>query len=354
MAAQTNNILKNGDFETGIAKPWKNAREEVVIISRGVHSGSYALQINKGDERISQTISIRPNSKYRLSGYLKTSSGAETLELGTNISGNRSGVSSALTSWTYREQEFYSDSKDTSVQIEIYHPGSSLSKTAWADDIMVEYLGPHTISKESGIKPLPERVPREDLGIMQQPNEKLKWLQDGKFGLFIHWGLYSGHGQGEWYMNWGKVPISEYRKLAYPESGDEQFTANQFRPDEWAQLAKDAGMKYMNLTAMHHDGFALFESNYPNAFTAKQTLGRDLVKEYIDACRKAGLKVGIYKTLINWRYPGYYDIEGSAASPYFKADNKWGYKSVPENRENARINERGTVLPDKGADDEVW
>ncbi|MEO6289385.1 MAG: alpha-L-fucosidase [Ginsengibacter sp.] len=332
--AQTSNLLKNGDFETGDVKPWLSGVEQVAITSNDAHYGAYALEIKKRGQRVSQTISIKPNSGYKLSGYLKTSSGAETLELGTSLSGVRSSVASALVSWTYSEHEFYSGPNDTSAQVEIYHPGSSL---AWADDLKVEYLGSRIIPKQTGIKPLPERLLQEDLGLKQQQNDKLKWLLDGKFGMFIHWGLYAGHAQGEWYMNWGKVPISEYRKFAYPDSGDEQFTAAQFHPDEWAQLARDAGMKYMNLTAMHHDGFALFESDYPNAFTAQQTLGRDLVKEYIDACRKAGLKVGIYKTLINWRYPGYYDIEGSPESPYFKADNKWGYKSVPGNKENARV-----------------
>ena len=126
---------------------------------------------------------------------------------------------------------------------------------------------------------------------------------DAKFGMFLHWGLYSGAENGEWYMNWAGIPINEYRKFAYPESGDKQFTADRFNASEWAQIAKDAGMKYMNLTAMHHDGFALFESSYPKAFTAKQTLGRDLVKEYAEACRKAGLKVGIYKTTYQLALP---------------------------------------------------
>jgi len=110
------------------------------------------------------------------------------------------------------------------------------------------------------IYPMPERIPREDLGIIQQSNEKLSWLMDAKFGMFLHWGLYSGAENGEWYMNWAGIPINEYRKFAYPDSGDKQFTADRFNPDEWAQLAKDAGMKYMNLTTMHHDGFALFFS----------------------------------------------------------------------------------------------
>ena len=129
------------------------------------------------------------------------------------------------------------------------------------------------------IYPLYERVPVEDKGITQQSNENLRWLLDDKYGMFIHWGLYSGPAYGEWYMNWAGIPINEYKKFAFAESGDKQFVADKFNADEWAKLAKEGGMKYMNLTAMHHDGFALFESNHPNAFTAKQTLGRDLVKE---------------------------------------------------------------------------
>ena len=187
------------------------------------------------------------------------------------------------------------------------------------------------------IYPLYERVPVEDNGITQQSNENLRWLLDDKYGMFIHWGLYSGPAYGEWYMNWAGIPIDEYKKFAFAESGDKQFVADKFNADEWAKLAKEGGMKYMNLTAMHHDGFALFESNHPNAFTAKQTLGRDLVKEYVDACRKAGLKVGIYKTLINWRYPGYYDIDGTGKSPFFKPTTKWGYKADSSHKENARL-----------------
>jgi alpha-L-fucosidase len=187
------------------------------------------------------------------------------------------------------------------------------------------------------IYPLSDRVPHEDKGITQQSNEKIKWLLDGKYGMFIHWGLYSGPANGEWYMNWAGIPIDEYRKFAYPESGDKQFVADKFNADEWAKLAKEGGMRYMNLTTMHHDGFALFESNFPNAFTAKQTLGRDLVREYADACRRAGLRVGIYKTLINWRYPGYYDIDGTGKSPFFKSTTKWGYKADASHKENARL-----------------
>ena len=157
--------------------------------------------------------------------------------------------------------------------------------------------------------------------------------------MFIHWGLYAGPGKGEWYMenqgDWQKgtkgILPEEYRKLAYPESGDAYFAADKFNADDWASLAKDAGMKYMTMVTMHHDGYALFSTKARDAFSSKQTHNRDFVAEYVKACRKYDLRVGIYKTLINWRYPGYYDIDGTDCKP-----NKFGYTADPAHKENAR------------------
>lgn len=183
-----------------------------------------------------------------------------------------------------------------------------------------------------GIMHLSTRQPKIDQGIIQQSNEKLNWFLDAKFGMFIHWGLYAGPAQGEWYMNKQGLSPEKYRELAYSSSGDQYFAADKYDPDEWAQLAKEAGMKYMNLTTMHHDGYALFESRYINAFTSKQTHNRDFIKEYVEACRRHGLKVGIYKTLINWRFPGYYDVTGTDCKP-----NKFGYTTDNSHKENARL-----------------
>ena len=83
------------------------------------------------------------------------------------------------------------------------------------------------------------------MGVEQLPNDKLDWLLDAKFGMFIHWGLFAGPGKGEWYMENAGVLPGEYRKFAYPESGDEYFDAAKYEPGEWAKLAKDAGMKWM-------------------------------------------------------------------------------------------------------------
>jgi alpha-L-fucosidase len=186
---------------------------------------------------------------------------------------------------------------------------------------------------ELGAPPEPAvRVPRTDMGIAQLPNEKLDWFLDAKFGMFIHWGLYSGPGKGEWLMeNKGMAP-EKYREYAYPQSGEAYFDAADYHPESWAQLAKDAGMKWMCLTTRHHDGFSLFDSPHPNAFTSVQTLQRDLVAEYAKACREAGLKVGIYYSPLSWRYPGYYDVNGTNCLP-----NKFGYKTDPSHVENARL-----------------
>jgi len=189
------------------------------------------------------------------------------------------------------------------------------------------------LDPELTVPPKPEvRVPQTSLGITQLPNEKLDWLLDAKFGMFIHWGLYSGVGRGEWVMqNEGILP-EDYRQYAYPDSGDAYFDAADYHPEAWAQLAKDAGMKLMCLTTRHHDGFCLFDSPYPNAFTSVQTLHRDLVAEYVKACRGAGLRVGIYYSPLSWRYPGYYDVTGTNCAP-----NKFGYQTEPAHRENARV-----------------
>lgn len=106
---------------------------------------------------------------------------------------------------------------------------------------------------------LPLRIPKSDLGIEQQSDEKIKWLQDAKLGMFIHWGVYSGPAKGEWYMENSAVTPENYRKYFTDSTGD-QFTASAYKPADWAQLAKDMGAKYTVLTTRHHEGFALWPS----------------------------------------------------------------------------------------------
>jgi alpha-L-fucosidase len=130
-----------------------------------------------------------------------------------------------------------------------------------------------------------------------QHDARLKWFREARFGLFIHWGVYAvpaGSWNGrpvsaEWIMNRGKISIAEYKPLA------KQFTAAKYDPKAWAALAKEAGMKYVVLTAKHHDGFALYDSAYSDWNAVKASAaGRDLIQPLADAVRADGLKFCLY------------------------------------------------------------
>ena len=324
--------IDNGDFEESTVNPWLLSLGSGIKLSTDVvHSGKQALEVIAGSTA-QMPVSLQPNSRYKVSAWLKNNSGASEVQL--NIRGlnhNNISIASALADWKKLEQIFNTEDEQTAI-IEIFNPDSPNHLSAWADDIIIEYIEPYIPVKQAGIKPLSTRVCQTELGISQQPLEKLKWLLDAKFGMFIHWGLYSGSGKAEWYMENNGISPEEYRKLAYPESGDLYFAADNCNPEDWASLAEEAGMKYMCMVTMHHDGYALFNSKAMGAFTSKQTHNRDFIKEYADACRKHNMKVGLYKTLINWRYPGYYDVTGADCKP-----NKFGYVTDPAHKENARL-----------------
>jgi len=128
---------------------------------------------------------------------------------------------------------------------------------------------------------------------------RLAWWREARVGIFIHWGLYAIPARGEW-VQWNEqIPNEEYARLA------EQFRPTQFDATAWAATFKAAGAKYAVLTARHHDGFALFDDP-GNEFTSVTTAAhRDLVAEYVQAIRGAGLRVGLYYSPLDWRFPGY-------------------------------------------------
>ncbi|MFF4798861.1 alpha-L-fucosidase [Streptomyces sp. NPDC001351] len=194
-------------------------------------------------------------------------------------------------------------------------------------------MAPPAFAAAANPLPLPPlRIPKTDMGLEQQPDSKVQWLQDAKLGMFIHWGVYSGPAKGEWWMHNAPITPANYRKYV-TDATSEQFTADAYDPTAWAQLAKDFGAKYVTLTTRHHDGFALWPLNHPNAWSSGQApLSRDFVKDYVAAVRAAGLKVGLYYSPIDWRYPGYYDVTGTDC-----ATNPWGYTTDPAHKENARI-----------------
>ncbi len=139
-----------------------------------------------------------------------------------------------------------------------------------------------------------------------QHDARMAWWRDAKFGMFIHWGLYAIPADGEWHMRQHKMPMADYQKLA------EQFNPTKFNADEWASLAHDAGMKYMVLTAKHHDGFAMFDSKASDYNITQATpFKRDPLKELSIALPKYGVKLGTYYSILaDWGHPG-----GGAGEP---------------------------------------
>ena len=128
---------------------------------------------------------------------------------------------------------------------------------------------------------------------------RMQWFRESRFGLFIHWGLYAIPARGEWVRNGEQMPEEQY--LTYFD----EFTADDFDPKAWARAAKEAGMRYAVLTAKHHDGFCLFDSRYTDFKSTKTKLGRDIVRDFLDAFRAEGLRVGLYYSLLDWHHPDY-------------------------------------------------
>jgi alpha-L-fucosidase len=128
-----------------------------------------------------------------------------------------------------------------------------------------------------------------------------EWFQDAKFGLFIHWGVYSVLGDGEWVMNQQRIPIADYEKLP------PFFNPQEFNAAEWVALAKAAGMKYITITAKHHDGFAMYDSKVSDYDIVERTpYKKDVLKALADECRKQGLKLFFYYSQLDWHHPDYF------------------------------------------------
>jgi len=159
-------------------------------------------------------------------------------------------------------------------------------------------------------------------------DERMDWWRQARFGMFIHWGVYSvpagewkGQkipGAGEWIMQQAKIPVSEYERLA------KQFNPVKFDADEWVRIAKDTGMKYIVITSKHHDGFCMWDSKVTDYDIAEATpFKKDVLKELTRACKKQGIRLCFYHSIMDWHhpdaqapfYPNYND--GSRSNPNF-------------------------------------
>lgn len=128
---------------------------------------------------------------------------------------------------------------------------------------------------------------------------RVSWFREARFGMFLHWGLYALPARGEWVRSIERMPEEDYLPFF------RDFSAPDFDAREWARAAREAGMKYAVLTAKHHDGFCLFDSKHTDFKSTNTPFGRDAVREFTDAFRAEGLRVGLYYSLLDWHHPDY-------------------------------------------------
>ena len=142
---------------------------------------------------------------------------------------------------------------------------------------------------------------QQDYSPSKENLEARKWFEEAKFGLFIHWGVYSVLGDGEWVMNNQNISIKEYERLPG------FFNPIEFDADEWVKMAKETGMKYITITSRHHDGFSMFDSAASDYNIVDKTpYGKDVLKMLSDACRKEGIKLFFYYSQLDWYRDDYF------------------------------------------------
>lgn len=146
-----------------------------------------------------------------------------------------------------------------------------------------------SLSAQQYMHPMPAYSPS------QENKASRKEFQDMKFGMFIHWGIYSQLGDGEWVMHNKKIPYDNYKRIA------DFFNPQEFNAREWVQLAKAAGMKYITITSRHHDGFSMFRTSAsPYNIVDATPYKKDPLKELADECKKEGIRLNFYYSLLDW------------------------------------------------------
>ena len=155
-------------------------------------------------------------------------------------------------------------------------------------------------------------------------SDRLTWFRTARFGMFIHFGVYALQRNGEWVMNADGISVEDYRELA------ERFSADRLDVDAWVRTARDAGMKYLVLTTKHHDGFCLWDTRTTEFNAAKIGPRRDIVRAFVDACRRYEMRVGLYWSWVDWNYPRW-------AEQFIWTDLKEWRKPFDDPAEHARL-----------------
>lgn len=147
-----------------------------------------------------------------------------------------------------------------------------------------------------------ENPTKEYVNHYQEVMNRTQWWREARFGMFIHFGAYAVAARGEWVKSNEKLTTEYYQRYI------DAFNPTDFDAKKWARAAKAAGMKYAVLTAKHHDGFCLFDSKLTDYKLTKQFGGRDVVREFLNAFRMEGIKVGLYYSVIDWHHPDYPNV----------------------------------------------
>jgi len=185
----------------------------------------------------------------------------------------------------------------------------------------------------------------------EEKKKRMEWWTNDRFGMFIHWGLYSLPARHEWVKNAERMTNEEYEKYF------KIFNPDLFDPKAWAKKAKAAGMKYAVLTSKHHEGFNMFDSEFTDYKSTNTPAKRDLVKEFIEAFRAEGIKVGLYYSLIDWHHPDYTIDEVHPQRPLVNSDT--AYARLNKGRDMAKYrkylyNEVTEILTKYGKIDILW
>ncbi|MFH0761923.1 MAG: alpha-L-fucosidase [Bacteroidota bacterium] len=183
----------------------------------------------------------------------------------------------------------------------------------------------------------------------EQKMARTQWWTNDRFGMFIHFGLYAEPAKGEWAKKSLNISEEQYQKYF------ENFNPDLYNPREWAKMAKAAGMKYAVMTAKHHEGFCLFDSKFTDYKATNTPIRKDLIREFVDAFRAEGLKVGFYYSLLDWHHPDYTIDRAHPRSVKTKAE----YDSVNRNRDMNKYrlymkNQVTELLTNYGKIDIIW
>ena len=134
---------------------------------------------------------------------------------------------------------------------------------------------------------------------MEQKEKRMAWWTHDRFGMFIHWGIYAVPARHEWVKQRERISDADYQKYF------DRFDPDLYNPKEWAAKAKAAGMKYVVVTAKHHDGFCLWDSKFTDFKVTNTPYRKDMIKPLVDAFRAEGIRIGFYYSLIDWRHPDF-------------------------------------------------